>query len=254
MSPTARMAARASLILLLLAAVGTPQEGASGVTPLEHEAARSLADDAPPFVARADLADRLRAALENPVGAEPRGRLALLWVKAMRHALGAIPMTVDATGEEPYRTWLASHDEVVYNEPGGSWVIETDRLWSLHDEHRRTASADALAWEAVENGLPGECEGYVPCYLVGLDLLHGEYLRRHPNGGHAAAAVEQIRGSCEQSVKLLSGKDSGDFLDPETDCEDLVPPADALKQAMERASTDARAALTLLATLRAHCP
>lgn len=224
--------------------------------PVEEEAARTLADDTQPFVAFGDLADRLRAALENPAEpAETRGRLALLWVRATRRTLRAIPTTVDGTKEEPYRTWLSTHDaDVVYSEPGGQWLMRTDDLWRLHDEHRKTASAEPLAWEVVDNGLPGECEGYPPCYLSGLDLLHAEYLRRHPRGAHAADAVEQIRASNEQSVRLTTGPKRREFFNAATDCADLVPKADAVRAALAQAGVDAKAAIAGLDQLRALCP
>jgi len=229
---------------------------ASDRLPIEREAARALADETQTFVALGHLADRLHAALANPgEPAETRGRLALLWVRAIRRTLGAILMTVDGTKQEPYRTWLATHDDdVVYSEPAGQWLMLAQDLWRLHDEHRSTSSAEALAWEVVENRLPGECEGYPPCYLSGLDLLHAEYLRRHPNGAHAAEAVEQIRQSNEQSVKLVTGSNGREFFDPATGCVDLVPKAAAVREALTHAGVDATAAIGLLDTLRAQCP
>jgi hypothetical protein len=223
--------------------------------PLEEEAARILADDHQPFVARGDLADRLKAALQNPDDPELRGRLALLWVRAVRRTLEAIPMTVDGTRQEPFRTWLEDHEtDVVYSEPAGQWLLDNTRLWKLHDEHRQSAAAEPLAWEAVENGLPGECEGYPPCYLSGLNRLEGEYLRRHPAGRHAAEAAERIRESCQQSLELIGTQKPREFFTPATDCQDLRPPADDLRAALATARIDARDALGLLARLRAQCP
>ena len=229
---------------------------ASDRLPIEREAARALADETQTFAVLGDLADRLHAALANPgEPAEARGRLALLWVRSVRRTLAAIPMAADGTKQEPYRTWLGTHDnDVVYSEPAGQWLMLAQDLWLLHDEHRSTSSAEALAWEVVENRLPGECEGYPPCYLSGLDLLHAEYLRRHPNGAHAAEAVEQIRQSNEQSVKLVTGSNGREFFNPATDCVDLVPKAGAVREALTRAGVDATAAIALLDTLRAQCP
>lgn len=224
--------------------------------PIEREAVRVLADETQTFTALGDLADRLHAALANPgEPAETRGRLALLWVRAVRRTLGAIPMTVDGTKQEPYRTWLATHhDDVIYSEPAGQWLMHPEHLWELHDAHRSTTSAEPLAWEIVENGLPGECEGYPPCYLSGLDLLHAEYLRRHPRGAHAAEAVEQIRQSNEQSVTLTSGPKGHEFFDPATGCVDLIPKATTVRAALVQAGVDAKAAIALLDRLRGLCP
>lgn len=223
--------------------------------PIEREAARALADETQTFTALADLAERLHAALANPgEPAETRGHLALLWVRAVRRTLGAIPMTVDGTKQEPYRTWLATHDDdVIYSEPAGQWLMHPEHLWELHDAHRSTTSAEPLAWAIVDNGLPGECEGYPPCYLSGLDLLHAEYLRRHPGGAHAVEAVEQIRQSNEQSVTLTNGPKAHEFFDPATGCVDLVPKAKTVRAALVQAGVDAKAAIALLDRLRSLC-
>lgn len=227
---------------------------ASAPLPIEREAARVLADQTQTFDARADLADRLRAALANPDVEEVRGRLALLWVRMVRSALGSIPFETDATTVEPYRTWLESHRaDVIYSEPAGQWMMHPEQLWRLHDAHRQTASAEPLAWEVAENGLPGECEGYPPCYLSGLNLLHAEYLRRHPRGAHAAEAVEQIRQSNEQSLRLATGPEGREFFDPATGCEDLVPAAATVRGALAQAGVDAKAAIALVDSLRALC-
>ena len=242
-------------IVFLVAATPSAPRQPSAPLPIEREAARLLADETATFPARADLADRLQAALANPEDGETRGRLALLWVRATRATLSAIPMTTDGTKEEPYRSWLATHDaDVVYSEPAGQWLMATENLWRLHDEHRQTPSAEPLAWEVVTNGLPGECEGYPPCYLSGLDLLHGEYLRQHPRGAHAVDAVTQIRESCEQTVSLATGPKRHEFFTPATDCVDLIPKAEALRAALAQSGVDVKAAIALVDQLRALCP
>lgn len=245
----------ALVALTALLAAESPVQPASAPLPIEREAARVLADQSQSFAPLGDLAGRLHAALANPgETTETRGRLALLWVRTTRQTLRAIPITLDGTKQEPYRTWLATHDaDVVYSEPAGEWLMRTENLWRLHDEHRQTTSAEPLAWEVADNGLPGECEGYPPCYLAGLDLLHAEYLRRHPRGAHAAEAVEQIRQSNEQSVRLTTGAKRHEFFNPATDCVDLTPKAATVRAALVQAGVDAKAAIALLDTLRALC-
>jgi hypothetical protein len=244
------------VIVLAMSATPSPLRQPSAPLPVERAAVRMLADEAQTFSALGDLADRLQAALANPGEApETSGRLALLWVRAVRRTLGTIPMTLDGTKHEPYRTWLAAHDaDVNYSEPAGQWLMNSDNVWRLHDAHRQTTSAEPLAWEVVTNGLPGECEGYPPCYLAGLDRLHAEYLRRHPGGAHAAEAVEQIRQSNEQSVSLATGAKGHEFFNPATDCVDLVPKADAVRASLVQSGADARAAIGLTDKLRALCP
>ena len=74
---------------------------------------------------------------------------------------------------------------------------------------------------AVENGYPGECEGYIPCYANIMNWLDGEYLRRHPRGVHASEVVAQVHTSLVESLKRLSGKDAESYLNSRTDCGDL---------------------------------
>ncbi len=52
--------------------------------------------------------------------------------------------------------------------------------------------ADKIAWTAAENTLPGECEGYIHCYLSVIRLTYGEYLTRYPKGMYSKQAVQQI--------------------------------------------------------------
>jgi hypothetical protein len=222
-------------------------------TGLEAEAARLLADGRSGFEDRAKLADRLQVALPPVSDPETGGRLALLWVRMARAALAKIPM--DAKSQEPYRAFLIRHEnEVVYSEPAGEWLLRVETIWGLHDRHRASASAEAIAWEAAENGLPGECEGYSPCELAQLDLLYGEYLRRHPGGEHVEEAARRIGTACDQLQRLLDSAGGQEFFNPVTDCVDLTPKADALAAALRQAHPSASAALASLQALRSRCP
>jgi hypothetical protein len=233
-----------------------PAAQVAAVETIEREAERLLASTTASFAPIANLADRLRPQVSNGARpAEERGRVTLLWVRTMRRAFAAIPVTIDATRQEPYRTWLAAHDdEVFYAAPAGEWKLRNERLWALHDEVRASSSAEPLAWEIVENGLGGECEGYPPCYLAGIDELDAEYLRRHPRGAHAAEAVARIAASHRQSVELATGRDRREFFNPATDCVDLVPKAAAVRAALVQAGVETKEAVALLDRLRALCP
>jgi hypothetical protein len=52
--------------------------------------------------------------------------------------------------------------------------------------------AEAIAWEAANNPLPGECEGYVNCYLFDMRMRFGEYLNLHPKGSRAPEALRNM--------------------------------------------------------------
>jgi hypothetical protein len=206
-----------------------------------------------PFTARAEIAEEIAAAVSDRSDRESRGRLTLLYVRTMRAALGAIPM--DARAREPYQAFLQRHQgEAVYSEPAGQWMLTPAAIWALHETNRASASAEAIAWEAVDNGMPGECEGYPPCELATLDALDGEYLRRHPDGAHVVEVLKRIGDTSAELERLLSAPNGHELFNPVSDCVDLTPKAKALDTAMRAAKADASGALAALAQLRARCP
>ena len=114
----------------------------------------------------------------------------------------------------------------------------------------RTRSPGSLSM----NGYPGECEGYVPCYANVLNWLDGEYLRRHPKGRHASEAVEQVRYSLDSALKSLSGPETRDFLNPDSDCGDLRAGLEPLRRAVLNSNGDRRSdAIALLDKLMSAC-
>ena len=206
-----------------------------------------------PFTARAAIAEEVGAAVGSQRDRETRGRLTLLYLRTMRAALGAIPM--DAREREPYHAFLRRHQgEAIYSEPAGQWMLIPDAIWKQHDASRGTASAEPIAWEAVDNGMPGECEGYPPCELATLDALDGEYLRRHPDGAHGVEVLKRIGETCGELERLLSAPNGHELFNPVSDCADLTPKAKALDAALRGAQADTSAALAALAQLRGRCP
>jgi hypothetical protein len=203
------------------------------------------------FAARAELADFVERELKLAPDPETAGRLALAWVRAMAATLEAVPL---ARGTQPpYKSWLASRtNTVVYNEPGGRWMIRVDRLWALHDEHARTSSADEIAWAAVLNGAPGECEGFMPCHLQRRNLLEGEYLRRSALGRHVDEAVARVAGEASQWPVPLQ---KPYFFDPAKDCGELVQALDPLRAALSTTRADGlQVVLDRMDKLRRTCP
>ena len=219
---------------------------------LEAEASFVLADPSARFDAHAALVDRLAGAIGHERNDEAAGRLALLWMRVLRRTLEAVPL--GESKQAPYAAWLDAHErEAVYNEPGGQWLVSNDVAWRLYEVHQRTKAAEPLAWEIVENGLAGECEGYPPCYIAGFERLQGRYLREHPAGAHAAQAVSEIHASLEQIQRLLAGPDGREFFDPARDCEDLLAPAEALRRVLEGAKVETTATRRALEKIRDGC-
>lgn len=111
---------------------------------------------------------------------------------ALKAALEAIPF--EDKDKSPYKDFTDRTDiNITYSEPSGEWYVRSERFWSLSKKYADLPIAEKIAWTAAENPLPGECEGYLNCYLFGLRITHGEYLERFPKGAHAAESLKAIR-------------------------------------------------------------
>jgi len=110
---------------------------------------------------------------------------------ALRSALKTIP--VDRRETAPYKDFLkAQEKEIVFNEPRGEYLVVSNEFWDLHNKYKKFTVSDTIAWEAANNPLPGECEGYVNCYLFDMRMRFGEYLNLHPNGSRAGEALKNM--------------------------------------------------------------
>jgi hypothetical protein len=190
---------------------------------LETEATRALDTETELFAGRAALVARLRAGSERAPDANQRARLALLWLRAMRSLLSTVPF--GGSNEQPYQDWLAQYEKVVvYSEPAGQWLLFPEVVWRVHDEHKASQAAEAIAWFAVQNGYPGECEGYIPCYANIMNW------------------------------KRLSTADAERYLNVVTDCGDLKAGLVPLRHAVEKSTAARRsAAIDVIDGLLARC-
>jgi hypothetical protein len=217
----------------------------------------AAADARGPAVFKASVAafDARARELTDARGVEARGKARLAWLEALRQVLAAIP--IERSENPIFKTWLDNHDGLVaYSEPAGQWLVRHEVIWKLHDEHRTSAAADEIAWIGAMTGIPGECEGYIPCYAFGLNYREGEYIRRHPGGRHVGNALEQISKTVNVSVDdLLSRPDRNDFLKAPDDCGDLQASLTPLREAVSAVThSSASSALIAIDRLRAYCP
>lgn len=112
---------------------------------------------------------------------------------ALSNSLRAIPF--QRNPEQQYLSWIKAHEaRIVYSEPGGMWLVRLDGFWELEKEYRALPIGERIAWEAAQYGLPGECEGYLPCYFATILLREGVYLRLYPSGAHVGEAIGRIDG------------------------------------------------------------
>ena len=124
-------------------------------------------------------------------GSEKSAEIELKRLLALRSALKTIP--ADRRETAPYKDFLTAQEkEIVYNEPVGNWLVVSNEFWDLHSKYKKLSVAETIAWEAANNPLPGECQGYVNCYLFDMRMRFGEYLSLHPNGAHAAEALKNM--------------------------------------------------------------
>jgi hypothetical protein len=184
---------------------------------IEQIAADRVARKGDSFAARAEVVDLVERTIAETTDAERAGRLALLWIQAMRATAASLPARHRLTGAPA--AWVEAQKSAVWwNEVGANWMLSLDALQELHQQHRTTSSADAIAWSMVENGLGGECEGYLPCYVERANLLEGEYLRRHPNGRRVDDAVAAVE---KATAFWLTRIDKPDSFSPDKDCDEL---------------------------------
>ncbi|QYO67241.1 hypothetical protein [Leptolyngbya sp. 7M] len=116
-------------------------------------------------------------------------------------------LPIDGLDKEPQKSFLiANEKDIVYNEPGGNYYVRSARFWDLETKYRGLMIADRIAWEAANNPLPGECEGFVNCYIYAIRTTTGKYLEKYPRGEYAAKAMNSIAKFLEA---LAEDKKSG---------------------------------------------
>lgn len=204
------------------------------------------------FQASAELAafiDRVAPEYTDPDG---RARLELSRLRAMSSALAAIPP--NGGRRDPYASWLTSRKgDVTFDEPGNRWMLSESAIWERHARLASSPVADDVAWFAVTNGLSGECEGRLPCYLNARNRLEGEYLRRQPTGQHVTEAVDTIKGTSDLLGAPSTSQASYAF-DATRDCRDFTSTLDALTAAVKSTRvTNRDATIASLAALRKAC-
>lgn len=158
------------------------------------------------FNTAAELYEFLGSVSGELDSSDASGDLELKKLKALRQALKDI--TIERQSQAPYKEFLKTHErEIVYSEPAGAYYVAANQFWELHAKYRKSTVSDTIAWEGALNPLPGECEGYINCYLFDLRMRFGEYLNHHPSGTHAAEALTNITNYLDPIVADSSRKE-----------------------------------------------
>ncbi len=130
--------------------------------------------------------------------------------------LQSLAAALDAVGvmnseKQPYKNFTTAQDKnIVYSDPAGQWFVRADLFWDLHKKYSGTSSGEEIAWAAARTSLPGECEGYINCYLYLIRETDGEYLNLYPEGKHAPEALKNITDYLAPIVADLKEKKNYD--------------------------------------------
>jgi hypothetical protein len=182
-----------------------------------------------------------------------RAHIELARLRALSRAAAAIPF--QQARRDPYAAWLTLRAaDVVYDEPGGRWMVRDAAIWDTHKRHAATTVADDIAWFAVTNGVAGECEGTLSCYFAVIDRRHGQYLRAHPAGRRASEAVAAV-SALMNSVAPSGVVNTRYAFDRATGCRELVPAVEGLASAIQTSKAVGWDGATAnLTTIRRLCP
>ena len=214
---------------------------------------QAQAIDPSAFARRVAALDAIAAEREVANSPEARAQAALKWLRAVQAVLELTPIeTVDG----PHRAWLkANADLVVYDEPGGAWLIRVEAFNRIHRENAATTVAEEIAWLAASNFMPGECEGDHACYLYGLNALKGEYLRNHPRGAHRQQALDRITEVTRiQVADLPTATEPSALFDAARDCDGVMRSLRPLRAAVAGAGAAQTEAMRLLDRYLEFCP
>ena len=139
----------------------------------------------------AEITDFLRTAQALVKTDEARADLSFKRLLLIAAALKAIP---NGKGERfPYKNFIkANEKDIVYSDPSAEWYVRAGSLWALHGKYTALPAAEESAWTAARTTIPGECEGYINCYLYNIRATDGEYLNFYPNGKYTQKALTNI--------------------------------------------------------------
>lgn len=237
-----------------------PYDAASPLPALRRIATRSIGQERAPFATRARLVNVLGDAARTATAPAAKAELSLLRLRALQKALdehAADPARASGSDSNPLRQGRirADSSEVVYGEPQGQWYVSADALWALRDRYRALPIAEAIAWDAATQDLPGECEGDPTCLFAVAEIQAGRYLSLYPRGTHAPAALRQLTEVLGYVEERSRSSENGPFC-RRSGADGAVTPAriTALANTVGRSGgADRGRVSTLLRTLAGRC-
>lgn len=151
------------------------------------------------FATSAQVFEFLTKAATEVTDSKQVAELSLKRLRVLQSALRQIPL--DKQDQNPYKDFLQTNQkEIVYSEPAGQWYVGSVVFWELHEKFKSSPTGEEIAWTASQNPLPGECEGYINCYLDMLRSTDAEYLNFYPNGKYSRQSLKNIINLLEPIV------------------------------------------------------
>lgn len=143
-----------------------------------------------------------QTATSSKAGTTDQARAEFKHLLELQAALKKIPMS--RQNREPHRSFLKKNEKnIVYSEPSAEYYVQSKLFWSLREKYKDLPIADEIAWAAAKNPLPGECEGYLNCYLYVLRTTDIEYLSLYPSGKYSKQALKELISGLESTVADL---------------------------------------------------
>ena len=163
-----------------------------------------LANSAATFADLSELVRFLDRATREVKDRQVLAELELTRLVALARSLAAFSITEQE--KQPFKAWTDERGkEIVYSEPAGQWYVRADLFWGLQRKYAGLPVAERAAWEGARTPMPGECEGYLPCYLYMEIESNGKYLKLYPRGAHADAALAALAEMLGYIVEDLRG-------------------------------------------------
>jgi SH3-like domain-containing protein len=171
------------------------------------------------FTTAAQVFDFLNSSTKEIKTQKTLADLSLKRLIALQNALQKV--AIDKQTQSPYKEFLkANEKEIAYSEPSAQWLVRSGNFWELHAKYKTLPIGEEIAWSAAQNPIPGECEGYINCYLYLIRSTDGEYLNFYPNGKYSRQSLknitnllEPIAADADEKTIYSSASDTSDRAD-----------------------------------------
>lgn len=190
-----------------------------------------------------DLVNFLEKTIKEVKTPATLAELELGQLLALRQSVDSIPVEKSDSGQ--YKSWLKKQDaKIYYDEIQGSWKIRYDVFWDLQEKYKALPVGDKIAWEAANNPLGGECEGFVSCYIGAINSTNARYLLLYPNGKNAEEALKVVLEELNTYVEAIDKNESGyRFPEDAETRKDLAEQLSELRKRLSKVETAKTAAI-----------